>query len=227
MESGKWKMETGRPFSLALWLLPQLFILLLTLFHVPLWLNIPIRMDDLALPAMLAIQILTAALLFGILLCDWGSIITAIVVAWPMIQFAAFVSAVPFEQWALAGAYLSLFLAVLAVWNHALRSQRARLAGAALVAAVTVGGALLAYLRAEYSRQSAPTLDLARTGAWSPLLGVLSQLRSVHILSAWIPLAAALIAGLLVIVFRRRSPAVRHSTPNVADDRRPDIASTT
>ncbi len=209
MENGKWKMEKGRsfsifhfPLSMALWLLPQLLILLLTLFHVPLWLQTPIRMDDLALPALLCVQVVTAAMAFPLLLRDWASTAAAVVVTWPMIQLAAFASGIPLGQWGMAAAYLSLLLLVLGLWNRVLRSDRAQLAGAAGATALTVGGALLAYLQAEFSGQSAPAIDLGR--ASSPLLGALGQLQPTPSAPAWWGLAGALIAGGLTLFLRRR-----------------------
>jgi hypothetical protein len=207
MENGNWKIEKdGRssilrlPFSIALWFLPQLIILLATLFHVPLWLNLPIRMDDLVLPALLCVQILAAAMLFPVLLKDWGSTAAMIVVAWPLVQWGAFVSAVPAGQWVSGGAYLSLFLLVLGTWNRVLRSEAMRFTAAALVTAVTAGGALLAYLEAEFSGRAASSIDLGHRAAWSPLLGILSQLQAAPSHWVWIPLGIAFIVALLVLV---------------------------
>jgi hypothetical protein len=209
MEKEQTNSNSHHALSIALWFAPQWLILLLTLGHVPLWLNLPIRMDDLVLPMLLSVQIVTAAMLFPLLLRNWQSLAATIAVSWPILQFAAFVSAVPLAQWASAAAYLSLLLLVLGTWNIVLRSQNARLLAAAFVTILTIGGALLAYLQAEFSGQPAPSLNLSRTALWSPLLGALSQLHPNPPRISWWPLLAALIIGLIAIFLSRKATSAR------------------
>lgn len=205
MDHEHWTRENALTISLALWLAPQLAVLVIAAVHVPLWLNVPVRMDDLALPELLCVQVIFGAMFFPMLGRGWESGGAVIVLSWPMIAAGAFVSATPVERWVGAGAYVSVLLAGLFAWGFVLRSSRARLIGALAATAWALGGVLLAYVRAEFAGRLAPAIQMQQSASWSAVLGVLAQLQADAARSAWGGPAGVLVSGVLVgLIWRWR-----------------------
>src|SRR4029453_12234091 len=132
--------RVGRPPTsphlspLALWLAVQLLALLLPVLQVPLSDEFPHPIERFALREMLAVQISFAALLFPLLFRSPGSAGCVLFASWPFLFLAGFLASTPLLHIVISGAYLSCWIALLACWRLILRSSRAQLVAAGIVA---------------------------------------------------------------------------------------------
>jgi hypothetical protein len=203
--------------ALAGWLALQLAALLLAGLQVPLSDNFPRPAESMALDEMLVVQVGFAALLFPILLPNLPTAVIAIVATWPLVQLAGALAAVEPLRVFLSGAYVCGWLALLALWRSILPCHKSRMFGVAVAALLSIGAAVLWYLRAEFvTEQINP--DWARDGLAGPILGVLAILhQEQNSLRPWLPLgiAAAVTAafrGLLRSRFASARPGSSTST---------------
>lgn len=155
--------NSGATLPLIVWLLPQLAALSLSAGRVPLWARFPQPGELLALQFLIAAQMASASLCFPFLLRDARATACVLTTGWPMALIAAGLAAAPLSRACVAETYVSLFLTVLTIWRLALRHPMGQAAGAAVASMWTVGGAMLLYLRAEFSPVS-PSLDDALAG---------------------------------------------------------------
>ena len=113
---------------------------------------------------------------------------------------------------AAAGAYLTLWMIVLAGWRTVLTTRRMQLVGAAMAMGLSGGGVILWYLRAEFTR-NAGGAEWSADGLFGPVMGALAALNGEG-RNAWIALGmAAAITGVVALAARRR----RHRTTAVAE----------
>jgi hypothetical protein len=180
-----------KPHGLALvcWLGLQLAALALAALGVPLSDPFPRPPESLALHEMLAVQTIAAAMLAPRLLITWRGWVSSAAAALPFLVLAAILAA-RLDRTALwAGIYLTLWLATLWIWQQAARHENGRNWAAGAAVTLTVGGALLAYLRAEY----ATGLEWAQVGWHGPLAGALAVLEGGG-WTAWLGLSIVALA---------------------------------
>lgn len=161
---------------LFLWLVVQLFALSLAALRVPLAARFPPPGEQFAIHTMLATQIIASALLFPFLLRDLPTSVMVILTLAPFVQLASYLSAVPITRAALAALYVGVWLTTLALWRAMLRSRRGQMVGVASAVALSLGGAVIWYVRAE-SREPGP-IDWSADGLFGPILGAVSQIES-------------------------------------------------
>jgi hypothetical protein len=158
---------------LAVWLSVQLAALALAAGRVPLAARYPAAGERLALDLVLVTQVAVSSLLFPWILRDRTATTFSIALCWPVLALALALSGLPPSHLLGAAGYATLWLAALAAWRVALRSQKAQLVGVSIATAWAVGGPLLWYLRAEFN--SGPS-ELNAPGAWyGPVAGALRQ----------------------------------------------------
>ena len=191
-----------RPHSpaapLFVWLVLQMAVLVLAAQRVPLSARFPLEAEKLAVHEMLVVQIAPSAMLFPWLLRDR---ITTLLVALSAILFvhlAAHLAGVPHTRAAVAAAYVAGWLIGLALWRPVLEHGRARMIGVAIATSLSIGGAVLAYLRAETSPTTTPH-------SFGPILGALAQLDGTAGVRSWAFLIAFLATSLVASLITRRA----------------------
>jgi hypothetical protein len=168
---------------LFIWLIIQLLALSLGVCRVPLAARV-VQPEQFALHAMLVTQVIASAMLFPFILRDVTTSAMAILAIAPFVQLASYLSEIPLRSAALAGAYVAMWMLALSMWKSILRTPRSEMLAVACATAITIGGAIVWYVRAEEieSGQIAWSMD----ALLGPILGVIAQLHA--------PTNAALIA---------------------------------
>ncbi len=192
---------SARP--LFLWLAIQLLALLVPALRVPLAAKYPSPAELSAVAVMLAAQVGAGSLLFPTLMSGRRTAAAVIATVWPFQTLAALLAAVPPSHVVLPGAYVTAWLASLALWRAALPSASARLWGVGVASTASLGGAALWYLRSEWSDGAAeapwfgPLIFTVATppDARAPLFGWIWPLGSV--------VTAVVIAASLQVMNRR------------------------
>jgi hypothetical protein len=186
------------------WLVIQLLALSLGALRVPLAARLPPPGEQYALHTLLVVQVIAAAALFPLLMRDAASSAMAILSIAPFVQLAAYLSSVPLARAALAGLYVAIWLATLALCRSMLRGRRAEMLGVACAAALSIGGAIIWYAHTE-SRDVAP-IDWSRDGLFGAVLGAVAQLEATRVpLSPWfLAIALLSISAALAVLARRR-----------------------
>jgi hypothetical protein len=194
--------------AIVIWLLVQLAALTACAARITFWARSPAAGEQLALAVMLCVQVGTSAVIFPYLLSDRSSTILAIVTGWPLAQLAAYLSDASLTQATGGELYVSAWLLGLAFYSPLLRSESAKLIGAALAGMIAIGGSLVLYLRLEFAAGASAAVQSI---AWfGPVEGALSQIwptgSSAGSIVAW-AIPAALIAigaGLNFAIWKRR-----------------------
>ena len=205
------------PFApLAVWLLPQLAVIILMAAQVPLLVakSMPDPPELLALRTMLVLQIASSALLFPFLLRDFRATAMVILSMVPMTFLAAFLAG-EVAKWKMAYAvgYVAIWLVGLALWRPILRSARAQAVGITTAMLVAFGGIVFWYLQAEYGGGTEP-FDLQRVQGWSPIFGAFTAARFQRLrpagwsLVAIVPLTAAITALIRLLLQKKRPQAI-------------------
>ena len=199
---------------LALWLGLQLLALLIPVTQTPLTDQFPRPPERQALYVMVAAQLALSALLFP-LLFRWPANIPAVVAStWPMLLLSGLLASAPAARIALAASYVSAWLITLALWNSLLKSARSRLIGVALASALTLGGPLILYLRAEFGATVDSQVPVDPIACAFALID-----GSVPSLSPWHSVLALAIAALLIAAgsaLRRRLHSRQRTRENSA-----------
>jgi hypothetical protein len=197
--------------GIALWLAWQLTALGLSAFRVPLSAHYPAAAEQWALALMLASQIAGSALLFPILLKDAKSTLVAIALAWPICELASFLADADQMTFAVGELYVSAWLIALYLWNRFASCALGPALLSSLVALLTYGGPLIAYLHAEFNANSS-------SGIWphpellGPVVGVLSLIQTAQShYGIWLTLIILMIAAPVFSLLTRGS----HPTPAV------------
>ena len=202
---------------LLAWLIPQLLAISLAAWRVPLatgYAGYPRPAESLAPDLLIAVQVGLAALLSPLVLRDVRTALMAAASAWPLTVLAGSLAALPAGRTALACAYVTGWVAALALWQRAMRSYRSQLLVVALASAVSIGGAALAYLRAEFA---APVSDEAlASGAFGPLAAAIAIPRAPAPVAwpAWLwSIAPILVATAVLAAGAARQRPPRTNTP--------------
>jgi hypothetical protein len=183
------------PLSLFIWLAVQTLALTLAALRVPLWARAPEAGEFLAIPILLIVQILSAALLSPRLASDWRIAVMAIACVWPFAVLAGLLAVTGVMTILLAGGYVTGWLIVLFAWQSALESSRSKMIGAAVAATWAASGPLLLFIRTEYGGSPAPTGWMAQIAA-GPVMHALHVVDPAgHAAGPWMMLAIAAILG--------------------------------
>jgi len=213
-------LPTAHPWPrlapLAGWLILQLLALLLPVLQLPLSDNFTRPAERLAIEEMLTTQIAFAALLMPVLFSNCSTSLFVIACTWPFIQLAGTLSATPPTRILLATAYLAGWLALLTAWRSILRTTRAQMIGVAAASILSIGAALLWYLRVEFLTQQTDPL-WSRDALLGPILAALAILHEQPLsFRPWLPLGIALVVSVSLaswIEIRRRRAAAVTSNP--------------
>ena len=185
------------------WLVIQLLALSLGALRVPLSAGFPPPGEQFALHILLVTQIVASALLFPFLLRDAKTSVMVVLTIAPFVQLASYLSMVGVARAALAAGYVAAWLATLALWRAILRTRGAQMRGVACALALSIGAAILWYVRAEGG--SAAPIDWSRDGLFGPILGALVQVEAQSSPSnIWIALAVLLIASAVMRLAARK-----------------------
>ena len=102
---------------------------------------------------MLVVQIAAAGMLFPWLLRSRSRVIAVALTAGPMLQLAATLASMSVSRVMLLWAYVACWCVALGAWRFGL-ARRFELVGVAVANVLTLGGAALWYLRAEFSHNA-------------------------------------------------------------------------
>jgi hypothetical protein len=169
---------------LFLWLVIQLLALSLGVFRVPLAARI-VHPEQFAIHVMLITQVIATAMLFPLILRDATTAAMAILAIAPFVQLTSYVSDIPLTRAAIAGAYVAVWMLALAMCKPLLRTRRSEMLGIACTAALSIGGVIVWYVRAEETRSG--QIDWTNDALFGPILGVIAQLHAPTsaALTAW------------------------------------------
>jgi hypothetical protein len=163
------------------------------------WSHLAPPADQSAIYFLIFAQATAAALLCPWLLPDWDAWMSRSIEIWPILMLSGYLSGIDARHRALAGAYITLWLAALASWQWAFSAHRsgyARRTAMTLAGAWVIGGPVLLYLRAEYQPDIHP-LPLVCGG---PGFSAIQLLQTRPDYFHFVPLLAFLAAALLVRV---------------------------
>jgi hypothetical protein len=152
--------------AILIWIVLQLLALALAAARVPLWAHHPLPRESLATAEVAAVQIISCALLFSLLLPNFFTSCAIIALAIPFIQLAGMLADDPVTNLLLASALVALWLAGLALLSAALRSPRAQALGVAIVSMLCLGTPLLSYLHSEATPGATSMLSTWSPGLW-------------------------------------------------------------
>jgi hypothetical protein len=193
---------------LALWLALQLLVLLIPITQTPLSDKFPRPAERQALDELLIAQLVLAAAFSPFLFRTWATTLMLVAATWPLQQLAGMLSAYPPGRVIEGGAYVTLWMLVVAAWQWVVGGTKWKKVVAAAASLSAVGGAVLAYLHAEFAPGSGdfPGLDVYRH--WGPVMGILSTL---HESAGWRPwLTLFWLAALTLAVSAARLRQVLH-----------------
>ncbi|HEV2295178.1 MAG TPA: hypothetical protein VGR35_15090 [Tepidisphaeraceae bacterium] len=193
------------------WLAIHLLALSLAVFRVPLSARFPLPGEQFAIHLTLAAAVVASAMLFPFLLRDAKTSVMMILTIAPFVQLSSYLSLIPPGRAALAGLYVATWLITLALWRTVLRSQRAQMLGVSCALALSMGGAILWYVRAE-SPQPEP-IDWSRDGMCGPILGAMAQLHARPVPpSTWIISVLLLVVSSVIVITVRKRRVGRSGT---------------
>jgi hypothetical protein len=187
----------SHPLSLLIWLGLQLLVLLLPVMQVQLSEEFPRPAEKLAAEEMVVAQIALSALLFSILMRDFSTVIVLAATTWPFLLLAGILSSTPPYRVLEAGAFVSIWMIGLGLLR--IDSARCNAWPTAIVSTITIGGAIAAYLRAEFGSGEVDGL------LFGPIVGAIDVLHgTVDRWRAWIVLPVFLIAAAAVRIVAAR-----------------------
>lgn len=158
----------SHPLSLLIWLGLQLLVLLLPVMQVQLSEEFPRPAEKLAIEELVVAQIALSALFFSVLLRDFASALVIAAATWPFLLLAGLLSSTPPSRLLETGGFISLWIVALALIRT--DSIKSNAWATAIASAFAIGGAIAAYLRAEFS--SGPIDGLL----FGPVIGALDAL---------------------------------------------------
>ena len=196
------------PLSLLIWLALQLLVLLLPALQVPLADEFPRPAEKLAIEEMVVAQIALSALLFPLLLRDFASGIVIAASTWPFLLLAGLLSSTSSHRLLEVGTFISLWITALGLLRT--ESMKWNAWTSAIVSTIAIGGAIAAYLRAEFATGAIDGL------LFGPLIGALDVLhKSDDRWKGWMLLSIFLIvAAVFRIVSHRLRTASRQVIHN-------------
>ena len=193
-------MRPPRPSAVVLWAAVQCLPLLAASAGVRIWPHQPDPPESLALAELVAVQIVAAALLFPLVLADGPTLVVNLALTLPLMQLAGLMSAARQSTIFQLTAFTGLWLVGLSGWAQLGRSDLARSCASAAAMLLTLGSALLWYVRVEAAAQAGtPNPDPARYG---PLLAGIRLTVTPATICGWtfdlIPLGTCLLRLLWV-----------------------------
>jgi hypothetical protein len=199
---------------LAVWLGLQLLVLLIPITQTPLSDKFPRPAERQALDELLVAQVILAAAFSSFLFRTWTTTLMLVAATWPLQQLAGMLSAYPPSRVIEGSAYATLWMLVVAGWQWVAGGTKWKNVVAAAASLFTVGGAILAYLHAEFAPGSGdfPGLDAYRH--WGGVMGILSTLHESAgwrpwLMLFWFAALTAVICGLrLRQVLHRRGQVI-------------------
>ena len=203
--------EKSPAVPLFLWLVLQLLALSLAVFRVPLSARFPPPGEQFAIHIMLVTQVAGSALLFPFLLRDVKTSAMVILSIAPFIQLSSYLSTVPVSHAALAALYVAVWLLTLAIWRVILDSRIREMLGVACASALSLGGAMIWYVRTE-AREPAP-IDWSHDALFGPTVGAISQLHAAPA-SAWIAITTLLALSAVVFAITRKRKVGGNGIPS-------------
>jgi hypothetical protein len=191
------RTSNSRPFTgaLALWLGIQLSIILITVLRIPLAAHYVEPAEGLAPHLLLGAQVVAAGLLFPFLLRDLDSTAQVLATAIPFQLAAGYLGGLSMGELMPAAGFVAGWIATLHVWAIALPDARTQMLGVGLANCATLGGAILRYLRLEFT---AGPFAGASFESSSPLLTTLAALAGESVRRGWLFLLSMAVVGLLV-----------------------------
>ena len=198
----------SHPVSLLIWLGLQLLVLLLPVMQVQLSDDFPRPAEKLAAEEMVVAQIAFSALLLPVLIRDFASALVIAATCWPFLLLAGLLSSTPPHRLLEVGAFVSIWIIGLGVLRT--DSPKWKAWATAITTTYAIGGAIAAYLRAEFGDGRIDGL------LFGPIVAAFDVLHgSDDRWRAWIVLPIFLIAaGVLRIIAQRvrtHSQQVIHS----------------
>ncbi len=190
---------------MAVWLVIQLAALAIGCFGVPLSakrLNPP---ESLSMVVMAVTQAGVAALLWPMLMRSWRSTLAVLLASLPFFRAAAFLSATPRSETLSSCGILFVWLITLAVLPRESKTTTFMFFSRVVVIAWSIGGAVMAYLAAEFSSPINPALA-------GPITQILSALQGDNASHAFIVDGALLCAAIIVRAMQSRNRSVRNDT---------------
>lgn len=189
---------------LFIWLVIQLLALSLGVCRVPLAARV-VQPEQFAIHVMLVTQVIASAMLFPFILRDVTISAIAILAVAPFVQLASYLSEIPLPSATLAGAYVAMWMLALAMWKSILRTPRSEMLGIACATAMSIGGAIVWYVRAEEFKGG--QIDWSIDALFGPILGVIAQLHTPMsaALTAWVWPVVILVACTMARVATRAS----------------------
>jgi hypothetical protein len=185
-------------FPLFVWLTLQLIALGISAAHIPFYApkSFPRPAEVLAGGVMLTMQITASAMLFPFLLRDIRAAGLVITASWPFTICSLLLTGYfePRSSVYLIG-YVTTWLLGLRVWSALLRTPRSQATGISLATLLTVGGAVIAYVQAEYSLAN---LKVA-TVLMGPLIGGWAVIGAKQFIwQSWVAVGGSLAIALIV-----------------------------
>jgi hypothetical protein len=204
----------SRILAIVAWLAIQILALGLSAARIPLAITFPAATEQLALALMLAVQIGVASLLFPTLFENWKMTAIAIFTAWPMAQLAAMLADVSDARWIVAEAFVSFCLITMSLWRFVLPGRKTL--AASVAALLCLGGPVLLYLRADFSRDSGQIV-WQRDAWFGPICGALAQIFPDRpIAFAWLFPAIFLIAAMFIALWQRAIKLKKSNFPAIS-----------
>jgi hypothetical protein len=160
--------------------------------------SFPQPAEVLGLQVMLVAQIVGSAMLFPFLLRDLRSSAMVIAMVPPFTVLGTFLTGlIEWRQQTAVSAFVTVWLAGLALWRVALPSERSKAIGVAIAVLAAVGGPIAWYLRAEYAPPPlGSATDLPRLAMWGPIFAAIGvALRDPQLRPAWYLAAAHFLLG--------------------------------
>jgi hypothetical protein len=185
------------------WLLLQMLALALAAFRVPFSARYPAPEEQLAIEVLLVVQLSAAAMLSPLLFRNFATSVVVIISAVPFLQCATILAAETATARVVGvGVFVGVWVMALGLANAALVTPRAKMTGVAVVTFLTLGGAMLAYLRREFGAPLV-TFDMAAHGWMGPIIAALALLESGPLVnSAWWFAGAALLFSVVLLAIR-------------------------
>jgi hypothetical protein len=199
----------SHPVSLLIWLVLHLVVLLIPVTQVPLSEEFTRPAEKLAVGEMIVAQIALSSLLLPILMPTPAAVLVIAAASWPFLQLAGVLSSTPPYHVIEAGSFVTVWIIALGLIGGGDVSQRWRNWSAAITSTVSIGGAILAYLRLEFGAGEINGL------LFGPIVGALDVVHeSADRWKGWIFISVFALVALRIRIAmnvqRRRSQQVIH-----------------
>jgi hypothetical protein len=190
-------LRPPRASAVALWSSIQCAALLSAATGVRLWPHHPDPPESLALPELVAAQMVGASLLFQLVVPDLPSLMVNLALSVPFLQLAGLLSDAPQDVvWAVT-AFVGLWVGGLSGWSQLTRGEPKRAWLICLAGALTVGGVLVWYVRVEAVAQNGgPPPCLAAFGPLLVAVGLSTGAISISAALGWTLVATPLVTSL-------------------------------